>query len=96
MHWLLRYDVTADYTERRVPHRADHLAHARAAHERGELLLAGALADPADGAVLVFTADGPDVVEAFAEADPYVRAGVVTGWTVRRWTVVVGEGAAPV
>jgi len=96
VHWLLRYDVTDDYTERRVPFRADHLAHARAAHERGELLLAGALADPADGAVLVFTADGPDVVEAFAREDPYVREGVVTGWTVRRWTVVVGEGAEPV
>ena len=96
MHWLLRYDVTDDYTERRVPFRADHLAHARAAHERGELLLAGALADPADGAVLVFRADRPDVVEAFAREDPYVREGVVTGWTVRRWTVVVGEGAEPV
>lgn len=93
VHWLLRYDVTDDYVERRVPYRAEHLAHARAAHERGELLLAGALAEPADGAVLVFRTDAAATVEAFAEADPYVREGVVTAWTVRRWTVVVGEGA---
>lgn len=96
MHWLLRYDVTDDYVERRVPYRADHLAHARAAHDRGELLLAGALADPADGAVLVFRTDSPEPVKAFARNDPYVLEGVVTSWTVRRWTVVVGEGAETV
>lgn len=93
MHWLLRYDVTDDYLERRVPFRAEHLAHAREAHERGELLLAGALSEPADGAVLVFRTETAEPVEAFARADPYVREGVVTAWTVRRWNVVVGDGA---
>ena len=93
MHWLLRYDVADDYLERRVPFRAEHLALARSAHERGELLLAGALSDPADGAVLVFRTEDPGPVEAFARADPYVREGVVTAWTVRRWNVVVGDGA---
>lgn len=93
MHWILSYDVTDDYLERRVPYRADHLAHVKAAHERGELVLAGALADPADGAVLVFRTDASEAVEAFARSDPYVREGVVTGWKVRRWTVVVGDGA---
>ena len=96
MHWLLLYDVVDDYTERRRPFRDDHLAHARAAHERGDLVLAGALADPADGAVLVFRSDSPSVAEEFARDDPYVRSGVVTGWRVRRWTVVIGEGADPV
>ncbi|MDQ3385515.1 MAG: YciI-like protein [Actinomycetota bacterium] len=93
MHWLLRYHVTDEYLERRVPFRTEHLAHARAAHERGELLLAGALSGPADGAVLVFRTDTPEPVEAFARADPYVREGVATAWTVRRWDVVVGDGA---
>jgi len=96
MHWLLLYDVVDDYTERRRPFREAHLAHARAAHERGELLLAGALADPPDGAVLVFRSESPDAAEAFARADPYVKSGVVTGWRVRRWTVVIGEGAGSV
>jgi uncharacterized protein YciI len=90
MYWLLLYDVVDDYVERRAPFRDRHLAHARAAHERGELVVAGALADPADGAVLVFRADTAEVAEAFAAADPYVLEGVVTDWVVRAWTVVIG------
>lgn len=95
MHWLLFYrDLVPDYAERRAPLRDAHLAHARAARERGDLVLAGALADPADGAVLLFQGDSPAAAEAFATADPYVQAGLVGRWDVRRWMTVVGEGAA--
>lgn len=94
--FVLFYDVVDDYVDARVPFRGDHLAHAKASFERGELVLAGALADPPDGAVLVFRADVPEVVEEFARNDPYVKAGVVTNWRVRRWTVVIGEGAEAV
>jgi uncharacterized protein YciI len=90
VHWVLLYDLVDDYLERRAPLRDEHLALARAAHERGDLLMAGALAEPVDGAVLVWRADDPSVVEAFAAADPYVREGLVTAWRVRPWTVVVG------
>ena len=45
-HFLLMYDVIADYVERRVPFRAEHIALARDAKARGELFLAGALANP--------------------------------------------------
>jgi uncharacterized protein YciI len=92
-HWLLFYEVVDGYVEKRMPFRGEHFRHARAAVERGELLLAGALTDPADGAVLVFRSPTADAAEAFAAADPYVREGVVTGWRVRRWIVVAGEGA---
>lgn len=94
MHYLLFYDVVPDYVARRAPLRAEHLALAQAAHARGELILGGALADPVDGAVLVFRGDSPKVAEAFAAADPYVRNGLVTRWRVRTWTTVVGDGAA--
>jgi hypothetical protein len=93
MHYLLIYDVAPDYLERRGDYRAEHLKLAWAAVDRGELLLAGALADPVDGAMLLFEADSAAVAEAFAKADPYVRAGLVTRWRVRAWTTVVGEGA---
>ena len=96
MHWLLFYDVVADYVERRAPFRADHLAHARAAHERGELVMAGALAEPPDGAVLAFRGGSAEVAERFAREDPYVKEGLVTSWRVRRWVTVVGEGAEAV
>lgn len=94
MHYLLLYDVVPEYLERRAEFRDEHLAQARAAVERGELLLGGALADPADGAVLLFRADSPAPAVAFAEADPYVRNGLVARWRVREWTTVVGPGAA--
>ncbi|MGA8041356.1 MAG: YciI-like protein, partial [Terracidiphilus sp.] len=79
---------------RRAAFRRAHLASAWAAQERGELVLAGALADPADGAVLLFKGDSPEVAERFAKADPYVVQGVVKRWHVREWTTVVGEGCA--
>jgi len=90
MHYLLFYEVVPDYVERRALFREEHLAHARQAQARGELLLGGALADPVDGAVLLFQADSPAVAEAFAAADPYVQNGLVTRWRVRPWTTVVG------
>src|SRR5437879_6385860 len=93
MHYLLFYDVVPDYAERRTPFRAEHLLYAWAAAERGELLLGGALADPVDGAVLLFDCDSPAVVGAFVADDPYVTNGLVTRWRIRAWTTVVGEGA---
>jgi uncharacterized protein len=94
MHYLLFYDVAPDYLERRAAFRSQHLGLAREAQARGELVLAGALADPVDGAVLLFQGDSPGVAEEFARADPYVREGLVREWRVREWTTVVGEGAA--
>jgi hypothetical protein len=94
MHYLLFYDVVDDYVERRKPLRAAHLTYAREAVARGELVLGGALADPVDGAVILFRAASPDVPEAFARGDPYVKAGLVTSWRVREWTTVIGPDAA--
>lgn len=93
MHYLLIYDVAQDYLARRAALREDHLALARASAARGELVLGGALANPVDGAVLLFRAASPDVVERFVAADPYVRHGLVTAWRIREWTTVVGAGA---
>jgi uncharacterized protein YciI len=94
VHYLLLYDVVPDYAGRRVPLRPAHLAHARAAHARGDLVLGGALADPVDGAVLLFRGDSPAAAEQFAREDPYVLHGLVTAWRVREWTTVVGDDAA--
>jgi hypothetical protein len=97
MHYLLFYEVAEDYVTRRAPFRDAHLALAWKASDAGELLLAGALANPADGAVLLFQGDSPSVAERFAQADPYVANGIVKRWYVREWTTVVGkESATPV
>ena len=97
MHYLLQYDLAPDYLERRPQFRDLHLGLAWQAHERGELVLAGALTEPIDGAVLLFRGVSPAAAEAFARADPYVRNGLVKSWRVRAWTTVVGaEAATPV
>ena len=92
-HFLLTYTLAPDYLARRAARRAGHLALARAAAERGELLLGGAL-DPAEEAVLLFAGENAGAAQAFARGDPYVVNGLVTGWRVREWITVVGEGAA--
>jgi hypothetical protein len=93
MHYILFYDVVDDYVARRAQFRSQHLQLVQQAYERGELVLAGALADPFDGAVLVFRGPSPDAAEAFAKADPYVTNGMVAKWRVRKWATVIGDGA---
>jgi uncharacterized protein YciI len=93
MHFILFYDVVDDYVEKRAKFRDAHLEHARQAHARGDLVIAGALADPVDGAVLVFRGPSPEAARAFAEADPYVINGLVKSWRVRKWMTVIGESS---
>jgi uncharacterized protein YciI len=93
VYFLLFYEADDEYATKRAPHRPAHLDLVRAAHARGELVQAGALADPVDGSVLVFRGDSPDVAIAFARQDPFVTEGIVKRWYVRQWTTVVGPDA---
>jgi len=93
-HFLLFYDIASDYLAKRTEFREAHLEKAWAAHSKGELVLGGALADPVDGAVLLFRAESARVPEDFAKADPYVVNGLVTRWRVREWSTVAGADAA--
>ena len=93
-YFALFYEAVDDFIARRTPFREEHLRLAREAHARGELLLAGALADPPASALLVFQSNGPEAAESFAYNDPYVKNGLVTRWKVRPWTVVVGNEEA--
>jgi uncharacterized protein YciI len=90
-YFALVYHVVEDYVARRGAHRDVHLALARAAHGRGELLLAGAFADPADTALLVWRCADRAPIEAFVAADPYVAHGLVARWEIRDWNVVVAD-----
>ncbi len=93
MHYLLFYDVSSDYLERRAEFRKEHLKLAWQSHDRGELILGGALADPVDCAILLFQTDSAKVVEQFVASDPYVKNGLVTGWRIRPWSTAVGKDA---
>lgn len=94
MHFLLMYELADNYLERRGEFRDEHLKLAWQAHERGEVVVAGALADPFDMAILMFQGDSPEAAERFAKADPYVVNGLVTRYRVRQWNTVVGELAS--
>jgi uncharacterized protein len=87
---LLFYDYVDDILTRRDPHRPGHLDLLRSLHGRRTLLMAGAFADPVDGALFVFSTDDQSEVERFVQADPYVAAGLVTSWRIRKCTVAVG------
>ena len=93
MHYLLFYEFVHDYVERRSELRAEHLRLAWESNDRGELILAGTLADPVDTGVLLFNCDSPDVVERFVAADPYFKRGLVKSHRIRPWTTVIGKDA---
>src|SRR5262249_14374112 len=94
MHYLLIYELAPDYLARRPQFRGAHLTLAWQAAERGELVLAGAVGDPVEGAILLFAAESASIPAAFAQADPYVINGLITRWRVAPWHTVVGNLAA--
>lgn len=94
-YFALMYEVVDDFVARRAAFRDEHLRLAGESHTRGEIVLAGALADPADGALIIFRSANRSTAEEFARRDPYVANGLVKKWTVRPWTVVVGQQPDP-
>lgn len=90
-YFALMYETVDNFIDRRTPFRPAHLTLAREAHARGELVMAGALGHPPDGALLVFKAPDRSAAETFARHDPYVTQGLVKRWDVRPWTVVLGN-----
>ena len=85
----LFYDyVTENILELRAPHRPGHIALFQEWKADGRLLLGGALGDPPAGALIVFDVEDPAEIQAFVDADPYVRNGVVTGYRIEVWNTV--------
>jgi uncharacterized protein len=90
-YFALMYDLVDDYLARRAAFREEHLKMANDLRARGEIVLAGAFADPPDKALLIFQTDNRSVPDNFAKSDPYVKNGLVKRWEVRAWSVVVGN-----
>lgn len=92
-HFALFYDTVDRFLDRRQPYRQAHLAQIDAAYAEGRLILAGALKP--SGALLIFRANDASEVEQFVYRDPYVTNGLISGWRIQEWSVVVGEHAIP-
>lgn len=90
MHYILFYTTVENYIEKRAPFREEHLALATHYKENGQLIMAGAFANPSDGAALVFNVENEKQVQEFVDNDPYVQNGLITEWAIREWTVVIG------
>ncbi|HSR13539.1 MAG TPA: YciI-like protein [Thermodesulfobacteriota bacterium] len=89
--FVLFYELVDNFVARRAEFREEHLKLIDAAHRGGGLVLAGALMEPADRALLVFRSQDRSAAENFARKDPYVVNGLVTRWEVRPWAVVTGQ-----
>lgn len=87
-HYILFYRTCEGYTEKRIPYRPEHLALVHRYKEAGHIVMAGALADPVDAAVLVFKVESAITVEEFVKQDPYVMAGLIPTWEIREWSIV--------
>jgi uncharacterized protein len=77
------------YVERRQPYRTDHLSYLSGLKDAGKVMLAGALADPVDGALIVYVAESLSEAERLIQADPYYRAGLWPEMRIRELTIVI-------
>jgi uncharacterized protein YciI len=87
MKAVMFYEVAPDGLAKASAHIAAHRARLDAFHARGALLMAGPYANPAEGALGVFTSRSE--AEAFIQGDPFVLHGVVAKWSVREWNEVL-------
>lgn len=90
MHYLLRYQYVDGIDALREPYRAEHLSRMWAEADAGRLVIAGGAGDPISEGVIVFDVEDPAHIHAFAENDPYMKAGLITSYDVVPWRTVVG------
>jgi hypothetical protein len=95
-HYALFYTVVDDFVARRAAYRSEHLRLAQEAHKRGEIVLAGALAEPVDRALLVFRVVDRSAGEEFERAVVADEAAALLEQfddRVRHYEIVLDDGA---
>jgi len=84
MKYVMLYESADDFRSTAPLHGPTHRARLAEFHARGTLLMAGPMSDPENGdAIGIFTTR--EAAEEFVKDDPFVRHGVVRGWTIRAW-----------
>ncbi|GBG28146.1 Hypothetical Protein FCC1311_043692 [Hondaea fermentalgiana] len=89
-HYLLNYEYVDGMLEKREPYRSDHLARVKEQYEKGVIKTAGAYG-AAEGAVLHFECDDKQLVDDFAQGDPYLKNGLITSYKIHEWALVFPE-----
>ena len=90
VHHIPFYNVADNFIQRRDQFRSAHLTLAKESEAKGDLVMAGALSEPVDRAVLVFTSR--KAAEEFAKIDPFYLNGLVRSCAIRKWNAVIGQG----
>jgi uncharacterized protein len=88
---VLQYNYVSDILERRGPYRAAHLEGANKMASAGKLVMAGALAEPVDGALFIFRNCDKEEIDQFVRQDPYYENGCITSYAIRPYIVVAGD-----
>jgi uncharacterized protein YciI len=83
MKYVLYYESAPDVLQKAPLHIAAHRERWSEFAKAGTLLMVGPFADPAHGAMGIFTSR--QAAEEFAKGDPFVLNRVVSHWTVREW-----------
>lgn len=87
MKVVMFYELAHDGLDKAMTHFQAHRARLDEFHNRGVLLMAGPFANPADGALGVFTSR--EAAEEFIKDDPFVVNGVVGKWRLLDWNEVL-------
>ena len=83
MKFISLYDMAPGAMPQLMTHFPAHRAVVEAFHARGELVAAGPLGNPPEGAMAIFnTREG---AEEFVKADPFVTEGLVSSWRIVEW-----------
>ncbi|WP_129662154.1 YciI family protein [Rothia uropygialis] len=89
-HFAVHYSYGP--VEEQAKYRGDHRAYLRSLLEQGSLLASGPYVDGGkDGALLIFSADSAEAVEALLNEDPMYVNKVVTSHEIREWNPVLGS-----
>ncbi|WP_425307427.1 YciI family protein [Ammonicoccus fulvus] len=88
-YFAVSYDFVDD-KDRFDELRPAHQAHLRAGTPQCEVVAGGRLLDGPAGALVIVRADSVEHVAQFLDTDPFDRAGLVTGRTIREWTIRLG------
>ena len=87
MFYVIYSEDVADSLEKRQSVRPAHLARLQLLQDEGRLLTAGPM--PAvDGSTVIAEFESQEAAQAWADADPYVAAGVYAKVTVRPYKKV--------
>ena len=99
---VLFYDYVPNVLEKRDPYRPAHFKHVMKLVDKGTLQLGGAWGvdgddenpdfgnNTVDGACVIFKGMTREEIVAFVKEDPYFVNGLISGYRIRPWTVVVG------